>query len=165
MAAKFNLHYLYITDESSEKIQRILDLTGSTEKAFISQVINEYFIREKIYYVEALRLDARARSIREQEYLKILIEQDEKALPRYTSDRPIFKPSPIAMLPDVEGNRRITNYILLNRRNTCLLKIASIVERARMSQLVGRLMVDHLRQNWDTVYLPQFKFEIDLIFD
>lgn len=150
---------------SGERLLPISWATPITEKAFISQVINEYFIREKVYYVEALRLDARARSICEQEYLKILIEQDEKALPRYTSDRPIFKPSPIAMLPDVEGNRRITNYILLNRRNTCLLKIASIVERARMSQLVGRLMVDHLRQNWDTVYLPQFKFEIDLIFD
>ena len=150
---------------SGERLLPISWATPITEKAFISQVINEYFIREKVYYVEALRLDARARSIREQEYLKILIEQDEKALPRYTSDRPIFKPSPIAMLPDVEGNRRITNYILLNRRNTCLLKIASIVERARMSQLVGRLMVDHLRQNWDTVYLPQFKFEIDLVFD
>ncbi len=165
MAAKFNLHYFYITDESSLKVQQILDLTGSTEKFFISQIISEYFTREKKYYVEALRLDAHARNLREQDYAKILVEQDEKLLPRYVTDRPIFKSSPIAMIPDVEGNRRIVNYIMLNRRNTCLLRIASIIERARMSQLVGRLIIEHFRQNWDSVYLPQFKFEEDLIFD
>jgi hypothetical protein len=164
MAEKFSLNYFYWTEETADRVAKILDMTGDQEKAFFGQVVRGYFKREHAYYVAALRQDAAARGLDPKSYAAILITGGEKNLPPYTSDRPVFPPSPIAIIPSVQGTEKAVNYLKLNKRNTCLLRVAQIVEGCSLAQLFSRLLVDHFRQHWEKTYLPQFEFEETLEF-
>jgi hypothetical protein len=165
MAERFNLNYFYWSEESAQRVEQILELTGDSEKGFFGQVVRGYFKREHTYYVAALRQDAAARGLDPKSYAAILIAGGEKNLPPYTGDRPIFPASPIAAIPDVDGGEKAVNYLWLNKRNTCLFRVARIVEGCSMAQLFSRLLVDHFRAHWEKTYLPQFKFEETLTFD
>lgn len=165
MATQFRLNYLQWSEETAQRVERILELTGDSEKGFFGQVIRGYFKREHSYYVAALRMDAAARGLGEKEYASILISSGEKELPPYLKSRPLFPPSPIAAIGEVEGQKQQINYVWLNKRNTCLFKVAQIVEDSEPPPLMSRLLVDHFNKHWEKTYLPQFKFEETLEFD
>lgn len=165
MPERFHISYVYINPETAERIRQVIDLTGDSEKGLIGQIVRGFFKREQQYYVAALRQDAAARGLDQQAYAAILVAGEEKNLPSYQGERPIFSPSPIAHIPDVEGETKGVNYLFLNKRNRCLLKVARIVDGGSMTQLVSRIIIDHFRVHWEKTYLPQLVFEENLLFE
>ena len=162
MAEKFPLSYLWLSPESTDRVAQILDLTGDSEKTFFSNVIRAYFKRENPYYIEALKQDAKARGLEPKAQAAMLVAGGIQVLPAYVGDKPVFTPSPIATIPEVEGPqalRRPLNYLKLSKRNRCLLQMALIIEGGAMPQLLSKLLVYHFRAHWVQTYEPQFKFE------
>ena len=94
----------------------------------------------------------------EAEYFKTLRDGSDEDLPRYLGDRPLFGQTPIdtiPLLPSEDPLKRKYNTIGLSAYNYVLLKAARIVHEGSFVQLVSRMIVKHLADNWETVYQPQ----------
>jgi len=152
------LNYILATSENWQRITLACDELGWNKSAIVKQMLHGFFRRDGKFYAEAGIMDAAARGLTEEEYFNCLRDEGEEALRPYTGDRPLFGQSPIDAtppLPTDDSLKRKYNVIGLSAYNFVLLKVAKIVHRDSFVQVVSRMIVKHLNDNWEAVYQPQ----------
>jgi hypothetical protein len=158
MIREFRINYIFADDPTWEKIMLACDELGWNKSTIIKQCLHGFFRRDGGFYADAGILDAQSRGMTEEEYFRTLRDQSEEDLARYLLGRPGFGKSPIdeiAPIPSESGYKRKYNTIGLSAYNFVLLKVARIVDGGTMVQIVSRMIVKHLSDNWDTAYQPQ----------
>lgn len=158
MIKEVRLNYILATSENWQRITLACDELGWNKSAIVKQMLHGFFRRDGKFYAEAGIMDAAARGLTEEEYFNCLRDEGEEALRPYTGDRPLFGQSPIDAtppLPTDDSLKRKYNVIGLSAYNFVLLKVAKIVHRDSFVQVVSRMIVKHLNDNWEAVYQPQ----------
>ena len=161
MARDISLSYLYAKPEIWERFEAVTEL-GWPAKTFLQQACTAYLKVNRTYYAKAAMRDAEYREISEDEYYKTLRDSSEDDLPRYSKGTPGFDVSPlvdIELIPTGPDTRHRYNKVTLSNYNTVLLKVARIVENCPMTQLVSRILEQHLIKYWPTNYSPQFELD------
>jgi hypothetical protein len=152
------LNYILATDENWKRIELACDELGWNKSAIVKQMLHGFFHRDSAFYARAGLLDAEARGMSEEDYFNCLRDRSEDELHPYAGDRPLFGQSPIDTVPTLptdESLKRKYNTIGLSAYNYVLLKVARVVHHDSFVQIVSRMIVKHLNDNWDTVYQPQ----------
>jgi hypothetical protein len=155
---EIRINYILATDENWQRIMLACDELGWSKSAIVKQMIHGFCRRDGKFYAKAGILDAAARGMTEEEYFDCLRDRSEDELRPYTGDRPLFGQSPIDTVPTLptdESLKRKYNTIGLSAYNYVLLKVARIVHHDSFVQIVSRMIVKHLNDNWETVYQPQ----------
>ena len=158
MIKEVRLNYILATSENWQRITLACDELGWNKSAIVKQMLHGFFRRDGKFYAEAGIMDAEARGLTEEDYFNCLRDESEEALRPYTGDRPLFGQSPIDAtppLPTDDSLKRKYNVIGLSAYNFVLLKVAKIVHRDSFVQVVSRMIVKHLNDNWEAVYQPQ----------
>jgi len=152
------LNYILATTENWQRITLACDELGWSKSAIVKQMLHGFFRRDGKFYAEAGIMDAAARGLTEEEYFNCLRDESEEALRPYTGDRPLFGQSPIDAIPPLSTDdslKRKYNTIGLSAYNYVLLKVARIVHHDSFVQIVSRMIVKHLNDNWESAYQPQ----------
>ncbi len=158
MIRELRINYIYADDSTWEKLMLACDELGWNKSTIVKQALHGFFRRDGAFYAEAAILDARSRGVEEEDYFRILRDRSEEDLPRYISGRPGFGSSPIDPIdpvPHEPDYRRSYNTIGLSAYYFVLLKVAKIVDGGTMIDVVSRMIVKHLDDNWRTAYQPQ----------
>ena len=158
MIKEIRINYLLCTDETWQQVTLACDELGWNKSSIVKQMLHGFFRRDGEFYARAGILDAEARGMTEEEYFRCLRDESEEALSPYTGNRPLFGQSPIDTIPPLatdENLKRKYNTIGLSAYNSVLLKVARIVHHDSFVQIVSRMIVKHLADNWETVYQPQ----------
>lgn len=158
MQRELRINYILATDSDWERINLACSELGWNKSTILKQFIHGFFRRYRDYYADAGILDAEHRGISQEQHFTILRDQGEKDLPRYRLGRPGFGVSPIDSidpLPEDTNLRRHYNTISLSSYYFVLLRVARIVDGGAMSQLVSRIVVSHLTDNWADAYQTQ----------
>lgn len=131
---------------------------GWNKSTIVKQCLHGFFRRDGAFYADAGILDAQSRGMSEEDYFKTLRDDSEDDLARYIAGRPGFGSSPIDAIDPVAQDanyKRTYNTIGLSAYNYVLLKVARIVDGGSMVQVVSRMLVKHLTDNWETIYQIQ----------
>lgn len=131
---------------------------GWNKSTIVKQCLHGFFERDGAFYAKAGILDAQSRGMAEEDYFRILRDGSEDDLARYVAGRPGFGASPIdAIAPVLQkaNYKRTYNTIGLSAYNYVLLKVARIVDGGTMVQVISRMLVKHLNDNWEPVYQIQ----------
>ena len=163
VSKKFLVAYYYATEEDFNKIESFRECSGDSEKVLICQYVRGWIGRNREYYEQLTRLDARLRGLSYQELGK-LIASDEP-LPSYKQD---LSPEDVAIiernpLRSVELPRntvkRGLNYLTLGIQNFVFLKVAQAYDRDTAINFVSRIVKEHLSRNWEKLYASQVAAE------
>jgi hypothetical protein len=152
------LNYILASDENWERIELACDQLGWSKSAIVKQMLHGFFRRDGAFYARAGLMDAEARGMSEEDYFNCLRDRSEGDLRPYTGDRPLFGQSPIDTVPPLSTDdclKRKYNTIDLSAYNYVLLKVARIVHHDSFVQVVSRMIVKHLADNWESSYQPQ----------
>jgi hypothetical protein len=158
MIRELRINYIYADAPTWEKLMLACEELGWNKSTIVKQGLHGFFRRDGAFYAEAGIEDARCRGIEEEDYFRILRDLGEDELPRYISVRPGFGRSPIdavAPVPHEPEYRRSYNTIGLSAYNYVLLRVAKIVDGGTMIDVVSRIIIKHLEDNWRTAYQPQ----------
>lgn len=131
---------------------------GWNKSTIVKQCLHGFFRRDGAFYANAGKLDAQSRGMSEEDYFRVLRDASEDDLARYISGRPGFGAAPIDAIAPISQEpefKRPYNTIGLSAYNYVLLRIARIVDGGSMVQVISRMVVKHLDDNWDTIYQPQ----------
>lgn len=158
MIREIRINYIFADDPTWEKLMLACDELGWNKSTIVKQCLHGFFHRDGEFYANAGILDAQYRGMSEEEYFKTLRDAREEDLPRYQQGRPGFGVSPIDAIDPIPTDpdyKRSYNTIGLSAYNYVLLKVARIVDGGSMIQVISRMVVKHLNDNWETVYQPQ----------
>ncbi|NET34456.1 MAG: hypothetical protein F6K19_20930 [Cyanothece sp. SIO1E1] len=159
MARDIRLNYIYANEATWERFDLACDQLGWASKSLVQQCIHAFFKKNRTFYAEAAIKDAEAREVNEVDYYRILRDETEEDLPRYTKGRPGFGITPLDDVPFVEADqvKRRYNVITLSNYNFVLLRVARIIDTGPMIQLASRILQQHFGTYWTTNYQPQIK--------
>jgi hypothetical protein len=152
------INYILATDENWERIALACEELGWSKSAIVKQMIHGFLRRDGEFYARAGLMDAEARGMAEAEYFDCLRDGADDSLRQYNGSRPLFGQSPIdaiPLLPTDEKLKRTYNTVGLSAYNYVLLKVARIVHNDSFVQIISRMIVKHLADNWAAVYQPQ----------
>jgi hypothetical protein len=152
------INYILATDENWQRIMLACEELGLSKSAIVKQMIHGFLSRDGEFYACAGVMDAQARGMTEADYFNCLRDGIDEALRPYSETRPLFGQSPIdtiPLLPTDEKLKRTYNTVGLSAYNYVLLKVARIVHNDSFVQIISRMIVKHLADNWTTVYQPQ----------
>lgn len=155
---EIRINYILATDENWHRITLACEELGWNKSAIVKQMIHGFCRRDGEFYARSGIMDAGARGMTEEEYFNCLRDGSEEDLLPYTADRPLFGQSPIDAVPPLpteDSLKRRYNTIGLSAYNFVLLKVARIVHHDSFVQIVSRMIVKHLSDNWEVVYQPQ----------
>jgi len=158
MIRELRINYIFADDPTWEKLMLACEELGWNKSTIVKQCLHGFFRRDGEFYAEAGVLDAQSRGMREEEYFKTLRDKSEEDLVRYLEGRPGFGKSPIDEIEPISTEsayKRKYNTIGLSAYNYVLLKVARIVDGGTMVQVVSRMIVKHLADNWETAYQIQ----------
>lgn len=158
MIRELRINYIYADDPTWEKLMLACEELGWNKSTIVKQCLHGFFRRDGAFYAKAGILDAQWRGMTEENYFKTLRDGSEDDLARYVAGRPGFGASPIDAIAPVyqETNyKRTYNTIGLSAYNYVLLKVARIVDGGTMVQVISRMLVKHLNDNWEPVYQIQ----------
>jgi predicted DNA-binding protein len=162
MIRDLRINYIFLGEEDWQKLNLACDELGWTKSLIVKNCIHAFFRRYRDYYADAGLKDAEHRGMTEEDYFRTLRDKSEKDLERYKLGRPGFPPSPldaIEPLPTTDEYKRKYNKIGLSAYNLVLLKVAHVVDGGSLVQLVSRIIVSHLNQNWEEIYQPQIDMD------
>jgi hypothetical protein len=154
------INYILATDENWQRILLACEELGLSKSAIIKQMLHGFMRRDGAFYARAGIMDAEARGMSEGAYFDCLRDGADEALRPYTGSRPLFGQSPIdaiPLLPTDEKLKRTYNTVGLSAYNYVLLKVARIVHNDSFVQIISRMIVKHLADNWESVYQPQIE--------
>jgi hypothetical protein len=158
MIRELRINYIFADDPTWEKLLLACEELGWNKSTIVKQCLHGFFRRDGEFYADAGILDAQSRGMSEEEYFKTLRDGSEDDLTRYSKGRPGFGASPldaIEPIPTDPAYKRKYNTIGLSAYNFVLLKVARIVDGGAMVQVVSRMIVKHLDDNWETAYQLQ----------
>lgn len=168
MPREIRINYLYGTPITWERFDLACEELGWANKSLVQQCLQAFFKKNREFYVKAGYSDADARGLIASDYYRLLRDEPDEALPRYTKGRPGFGVTPldeVDLVPtDKEGQRRY-NVINLSRYNYVLFKVATIVDTGPTVQLVSRIVQQHFDIYWDSNYWPQIERDRDCRFE
>lgn len=157
---KLRINYVLLSDRDWDNLMKACEELGYDKSSILKNALQGYFKRYRDFYVEAGIKDARARGISSSEHFVTLRDLSIDDLPQYQESFPLFGQTPIDEVPPMpveEKFRRKYNTIDLSRFNYVLLRVGYIVHRDSYPQMIGRMVSQHLRDNWETAYLPQIE--------
>lgn len=158
MICELRINYIFADDPTWAKLMLACEELGWNKSTIVKQCLHGFFRRDGEFYADAGILDAKSRGMAEEDYFKTLRDKSEEDLARYLEGRPGFGKSPldeIPPLPTESAYKRKYNTIGLSAYNYVLLKVARIVDGGTMVQVVSRIVVKHLADNWETAYQVQ----------
>lgn len=158
MIRELRINYIFADDPTWAKLMLACEELGWNKSTIVKQCLHGFFRRDGEFYAEAGILDAQSRGMKEEDYFKTLRDKSEEDLARYSEGRPGFGKSPIDEIPLISTEsayRRKYNTIGLSAYNYVLLKVARIVDGGTMVQVVSRMVVKHLADNWEIAYQVQ----------
>jgi hypothetical protein len=159
MLRSLRVNYILADDTTWERLMLACDELGWTKKLIVKQAIHGFCRRDGDFYAQAGVQDARARGMTEQDYFKVLRDGSPDDLAPYLENSPPkFGVSPlmtVPLLPTGSEYKRPYNYIDLSAYNYVLVRVAHIVERGSLIQVISRMVVKHLEDNWTTAYQLQ----------
>lgn len=160
MIRELRINYIFAEPETWDKLSLACNELGWNKSLIVKQCLHGFFRRDGEFYADAGVIDAQARGMTQEEYFRILRDGSEDELSRYINGRPGFGASPVDLIPLVPSgakNKRGYNIIGLSAYNYVLLRVARIVDGGSMIQVVSRIIVKHLNDNWEKSYLPQIE--------
>jgi hypothetical protein len=160
MIRELRINYIFAEQQTWERLMLACDELGWNKSAIVKQCLHGFFRRDGEFYADAGIIDAQARGMSEEEYFKTLRDSSEEDLQRYINGRPGFGASPIDLILPINSsveNKRSYNTIGLSAYNYVLLKVARVVDGGSMIQVVSRMIVKHLNDNWEKFYWPQIE--------
>ena len=157
---KLRINYVLLGDSDWNNLMKACEELGYDKSSILKNALQGYFKRYRDFYVEAGIKDAEARGITSSEHFITLRDRALEDLPQYQGSLPLFGQSPIDLIPPMpveERFRRKYNTVELSRFNFVLLRVGYIVHRDSYPQMIGRMVSQHLKDNWETAYLPQIE--------
>ncbi|MGG6267146.1 hypothetical protein ACQ4M3_13340 [Leptolyngbya sp. AN03gr2] len=157
-AEKYLLNYYYVSTQDMERIDKFRVCTGDSEKTLITQYIRGWISRNRDYYLNLARLDAKARGISFREWGETVVAKRIDDLPKYLDEK---MPKPDEENPlrgiqiDPDAIRKPINYVWLARQNLALLKVGIHYDGDSAVRFVSRIVKEHLATNWDKKYQSQ----------
>ncbi|MEM1307944.1 MAG: hypothetical protein AAGF98_00330 [Cyanobacteria bacterium P01_H01_bin.153] len=152
--------YVYASAETWAKYDYACQELGWQKKTLLTQLLHSYGSAELAYYREAAEMDAVARGFEGHQGEHYQLLRDWSELPKYAAAQPPFNPSPLASIPDVAtdaAGRRSFSSIRCSGRNSAILHLATIIERANVPQTLSRIMLWHFDRYWEKGYLYQLE--------
>lgn len=136
------------------------DELGWRKKDIVKQAIHGFCRRDGEFYAQAALKDAEARGMTEKDYFRTLRDGSPNDLLPYEDEEevPDFGASPlmlIPLLPTDPAYRRPYSSIDVSAYNYVLVRVACIVERAPLVQVISRMIVKHFEDNWAIAYQSQ----------
>ena len=160
MIRELRINYIFAEEPTWEKLTLACDELGWNKSTIVKQCLHGFFRRDGEFYANAGQIDAQARGMTQEDYFRTLRDGSEDELARYVNGRPGFGASPIDSIlpiPADTKNKRTYNTIGLSAYNYVLLRVARIVDGGSMVQVISRMLVKHLQDNWEKSYLPQIE--------
>lgn len=158
MLRSLRITYVLADDATWDKLMLACDELGWTKKLIVKQALHGFCRRDGEFYAQAGIKDAQARGMTEQDYFRTLRDGVPGDLRPYDADPPKFGVSPLMTvlpLPTDLDYRRNYSSIELSAYNYVLVRVACIVERTSLVQVVSRMIVKHLEDNWAIAYQSQ----------
>ena len=157
MAQQYAIAYYYVTPEDDERMSTFGDVSGDSLEILVTQYIRGWIGRNRDYYLDLAKRDAKARELSSSEWVEIMLSQGIEGLPDYkhpveTLDNPLRD---IVLPPTANLVKRQLNYILLSEQNLALLRIGIFYDRDSAIGFVSRIIKEQLQRNWEKLYLPQ----------
>jgi hypothetical protein len=160
MAQKFSIAYYYLSPQNAERLEAFRSLSGDSEKNLITQFVRGWLGRNRSYYLELARSDARSRHIAFKQWGEQVYDKGIESLPEYQNEIELPGENPlrdIVLTPD--AIRRPLNYITLGVQNICLLRVGIHYDRDNAIGFISRIVKEHLDRNWDALYKSQVEAE------
>lgn len=158
-AKEIPLGYIYASPTYLEKYLATCNYLGWNKTSLLNQVLNSYFAAHWRYYAAASELDATARGLSVNQFFDVCNDWKHD-LPGYQCLRPRFEPSPLSQGPNPQvskANCQRIKSIRIGLANGALLRIACIIEQARLIDVSGRILQWHFDEYWENSYAPQIK--------
>lgn len=157
MSYDFRINYIYMRPETKERFDQACEEIGWALRTQAVQCLKAFSREHKDYYISCALMDAEARGMTQEEYYRVLRDEGADKLKSYIDMRPGFPPTPLDRIPPIDEIRQKYNKVSLTGYNLVLLRVAQIVDRGTMIQLVSRIIEYHFQKYWDLVYAPQIR--------
>lgn len=170
MSKDVRVAYLYMDEVTRERFNLASDRIGWANKNLVQQCVAAFFKKHREYYINAAKLDYAARNMAETEYYTELRDGSIEGLSHYRGKRPDFGTAPLDSVPDIptlKENKQTYGVVRFSDYNSVLFKVALIVDRGAMIQVLSRIVKQHFDSYWDLNYGAQIalddarRFEID----
>ena len=160
-ANRFKFSYYYVTEEDYKKISNFKIASGDTEKDLVNQYVRGWISRNRQYYSDLAKHDAKCRGMSYADWAQIVYFKGMKALPEYIQALGSIPTDPllnIPLYPDV-SQKRVINYITLAKENLIFLKVGIYYDGDNPVSYISRIVKEHLQRNWEKLYAPQIAAE------
>jgi hypothetical protein len=157
---ELRINYILVNPETREKIELACSELGWSKASIIKQMLHGFMRRDGRFYAEAGIKDAAARGMSEEDYFKTLRDGKIEELSRYIAGKPGFGKTPIDDIPIIETTSETKyryNLVGLSAYNYVLVRVAQIVDTEPLVQVISRMIVKHLSDNWEASYQPQIE--------
>ena len=159
VAQDFPISYYYLTPEDYEKVQLFCKVSGDKESALINQYVRGFIGRNRNYFLELAKFDAKSRGLSSEQWVDIVLSGGMKGMPPYqgeiiTKDIPGNPLSPITV-PESGRVKRSLNYITLAAQNIAFLHLGIYYDHDSIAGYVSRIARKHLDDNWSNLYQGQ----------
>lgn len=160
MAERFALAYYYVTHEDKARLDSFKAISGDSEKYLVTQFVRGWIGRNREYYLDIARQDAKSREMELSEWANIVITQGIDQLPDYKEELSDVPPSLLRhVVVPPSAIKRPINYIALGKQNVILLKVGVYYDRDSTIGFVSRIVRENLTRNWEKLYKSQVEAE------
>lgn len=152
--------YYYSTPGDKARMQAFKAVSGDSETVLVMQFVRGWIGRNREYYWDLAKLDARTRKLDMTEWGRIVLDGGMDALPAYQESLPNIPPDPlqhVTLPPTVE--RRPMTHIKLGNQNAALVKVGAFYANDAVVQFISRIVYEHLQRNWERLYKQQIEMD------